>query len=87
MIDNNRDNYWCRDPEETVKYMESVNKPWIAFKILAAGAIKPKDGFKYAFEKGADFACVGLFDYQVVEDCNILTDTLKGLAERKRKFF
>ncbi len=84
---NNRDNYWCREPEETAKFMETVNKPWIAFKILAAGAIKPKEGFKYAFEKGADFACVGLFDYQVVEDCNILTDTLKGLTERKRKFF
>jgi uncharacterized membrane protein YphA (DoxX/SURF4 family) len=84
---NTLDNYWCRKPEETIKYMESVNKPWIAFKILAAGAIKPKDGFKYAFENGADFACVGLFDYQVVEDCNIMTSTLKGLGERKRKFF
>lgn len=87
VVKNNRDNYWCREPEETVKYMENVNKPWIAFKILAAGAIKPEVGFKYAFEKGADFACVGLFDFQVVEDCNILTNTLKGLTERKRKFF
>jgi uncharacterized membrane protein YphA (DoxX/SURF4 family) len=86
VIKNELDNYWCRRPEETVKYMETVNKPWIAFKILAAGAIKPKDGFKYAFEKGADFACVGVFDYQVVEDCNILTNTLKGLTDRKRKF-
>ena len=83
---NTLNNYWCRKPEETIKYMETVNKPWIAFKILAAGAINPKDGFKYAFENGADFACVGIFDYQVVEDCNILTNTLKGLTERKRKF-
>lgn len=87
VVDNIQDNYWCPNPEEVVKYMETVNKPWIAFKILAAGAIEPKDGFKYAFENGADFACVGVFDYQVVEDCNILTDTLKGLTERKRKFF
>lgn len=87
IVKNNLDNYWCREPEETAKYMETVNKPWIAFKVLAAGAIKPEDGFKYAFEKGADFACVGLFDYQVVDDCNILTDTLKGLTGRKRKFF
>jgi uncharacterized membrane protein YphA (DoxX/SURF4 family) len=79
--------YWSYQADETAKYMETVNKPWIAFKILAAGAIKPEDGFKYAFEKGADFACVGLFDYQVVDDCNILTNTLKGLTERKRKFF
>jgi uncharacterized membrane protein YphA (DoxX/SURF4 family) len=87
VVKNELDNYWCREPEETAKYMETVNKPWIAFKILAAGAIKPEDGLKYAFEKGADFACVGLFDYQVVDDCNILTSTLKGLTGRKRKFF
>jgi uncharacterized membrane protein YphA (DoxX/SURF4 family) len=87
VIWNDIDNFWCRDPEETVKYMATLNKPWIAFKILAAGAIKPEDGFKYAFENGADFACVGLFDYQVVEDCNILTSTLKGLTTRTKKFF
>lgn len=87
VVKNELDNYWCKEPEETAAYMETVNKPWIAFKILAAGAIKPEDGFKYAFENGADFACVGLFDYQVVDDCNILTTTLKGLNGRKRKFF
>jgi len=85
-IKNNHDNYWCREPAETAQFMETVNKPWIGFKILAAGSIRPQHGFKYAFESGADFACVGMFDYQVVEDCNILTDTLKGLTDRKRKF-
>ena len=85
-IKNNNDNYWCREPEETAEFMETVNKPWIGFKIFAAGAISPEHGFRYAFERGVDFTCVGMFDYQVVEDCNILTDTLKGLGERKRKF-
>jgi len=84
---NNRDNYWCREPEEIAKYMETVTKPWIAFKVLAAGALRPKDGFKYAFENGADFINVGLFDYQVVEDANVCVDTLKNLTGRKRKFF
>ncbi len=87
IVKNELDNYWCREPEETARYMGTVNKPWIAFKVLAAGAIKPEEGFKYAFEKGADFACVGLFDYQVVDDCNILNDTLKALSGRERKFF
>jgi hypothetical protein len=86
VILNKHDNYWCREPEETIRFMESVNKPWIGFKILAAGAVRPEQGFKYALEGGADFVCVGMFDYQVVEDCNILTQTLKGLSERKRKF-
>ena len=83
---NPPDNYWCRKPEETIRYMENVEKSWIAFKILAAGALHPKEGFKHAFESGADFACVGMFDWQVVEDANILTDTLKNLSGRKRRF-
>ena len=85
-IKNNNDNYWCREPVETGQFMETVTKPWIGFKILAAGAIKPEHGFRYAFESGTDFVCVGMFDYQVVEDCNILTDTLKGLNNRIRGF-
>jgi len=85
-IKNNSDNYWCREPLETAKFMETVNKPWIGFKILAAGAIDPEHGFKFAFDCGADFVCVGMFDYQVVEDCNILIDTLKGTQNRKRRF-
>jgi hypothetical protein len=86
VIKNNLDNYWSRNPEETIQFMENVKKKWIAYKILAAGAIKPEDGFKYAFQHGADFTCVGMFDYQVVEDCNILTKTLKQLEGRTRIF-
>ena len=84
---NAPDNFWCRNPKETIGYMEMVEKPWISYKILAAGAYKPEEGFKYAFENGADYACVGMFDYQVVEDANIMTDTWKNLSNRKRKFF
>lgn len=70
------DNYWDRYPDQTVAFMESLDKPWIAFKVLAAGAVHPKDGFKFVFERGADFACVGMFDYQVVENANLLTSIL-----------
>lgn len=77
IIDNySVDNYWARKPQETIQFMESLNKPWIAFKVLAAGAYHPKEGFKYVFENGADFACVGMFDFQVVENANILNDIL-----------
>jgi hypothetical protein len=86
VINNKRDNYWDRSPEETIAYMNNVNKPWIAFKVLAAGAFRPNAGFKYAFENGADFACVGMFDYQVVENCNILTETLNNISNRQRRF-
>ena len=88
IIDNYKiDNYWERTPEETIGYMESLSKPWIAFKTLAAGAVHPKQGFRYAFENGADFICVGMFDYQIVEDANILTGILDSSKfNRKREW-
>jgi len=88
IIDNySVDNYWERTPEQTIAYMESLSKPWIAFKTLAAGAVHPKKGFQYAFENGADFICVGMFDYQIVEDANILTGVLDSPKfSRKRQW-
>jgi len=79
-----KDNIWSTTPRQTVEFMKSVTKPWIAYKVLGAGAIHPRKGFQYAFENGADFACVGMFDFQVVEDCNILNDVLAKIAKRAR---
>lgn len=85
VIDNyNTDNYWDKYPEKTVEFMKTVKKPWIAYKVLAAGAIHPRDGFKYAFQNGADFLCVGMFDFQVIEDVLIARDILSGKIERQR---
>ncbi len=88
IIDNYAiDNYWARKPQETVDFMESLSKPWIAFKVLAAGAFHPKQGFRFVFENGADFACVGMFDFQVVEDANILNEILDDQQfSRKRNW-
>ena len=36
-----------------------------------AGAICPKDAFRYAYEDGADFVCAGMYDFQMVEDVNV----------------
>lgn len=71
VIRNPHDNFWCSDPAGTIAFMKQVTKPWIAFKVLAAGAIHPEQGFRYAFENGADFICVGMFDFQVADDANI----------------
>jgi hypothetical protein len=79
VIDNPSDNYWDMEPERTVRVMSGIEKPWIAFKILAAGAIPPASGFRYALESGADFICVGMFDFQVEANAT-LTRTL--LADR-----
>ena len=78
------DNIWCVNPEESIKYMENLEQPWIAFKILAAGAIHPNIGFQYAFKNGADFICVGMYDFQIVDDVNIALDALAASIQRNR---
>jgi len=85
VIDNyNVDNYWDKEPDKTVEFMRTMAKPWIAYKVLAAGAIHPRDGFKYAFANGADFLCVGMFDFQIIEDTLIAKDILSGPMDRQR---
>ena len=60
---------------------------WIGFKTLAAGAIQPEVGFPYAFKGGADFICVGMYDFQVVEDVNLVLDVLsdESLKNERRR--
>lgn len=82
--DKECDNNWCDDPQGTIDFMTQQKQPWIAFKVLAAGALQPKPGFRYAFESGADFICVGMYDFQIVDDVNIALDVLKGPLTRQR---
>ena len=81
------DNMWDVYPDRTVEFMKNVKKPLVAFKVLAAGAIHPKDGFRYAFENGADFICVGMFDFQINENVNITNEILSNLKNRSRDWF
>jgi len=78
------DNIWSITPQQTIEFMKTVNKPWIAYKVLGAGAIHPKEGLRYAFENGADFTCVGMFDFQVIEDVKITIDLLSSDPIRNR---
>lgn len=84
VIDNQADNYWDMDPERTVRVMSELEKPWIAFKILAAGAIRPESGFRYALERGADFICVGMFDFQVEANVALARSLLAEPAIQNR---
>jgi len=65
------DNSWCNNPQAVIDFMATIKKPWIAFKILAAGAIQPRAAFAYAFNSGADFILVGMFDWQIEEDAKL----------------
>ena len=85
-LDHNRfhNNIFCLFPDRTVEFVQKANIPVMGFKVLAAGAIKPEDGFRWAFENGADFICVGMFDFQVVNDVNITIDILNNMPVRSR---
>jgi len=88
-LDHDRfhDNLFCLFPEKTVEFVERATVPVMGFKVLAAGAIMPEDGFEWAFKNGADFICVGMFDFQIVKDVNITIDTLSNLQGRARKWY
>jgi len=77
--DHNRfhNNMFCLFPERTVEFVSKATVPVMGFKVLAAGAIEPKDGFKWAYDNGADFICAGMFDFQIVSDVNTAIDCLK----------
>jgi len=81
------DNIWCMSDKVVADFFKTNETPWIAYKVFAAGAIKPEDGLKHAFTSGADFACVGMFDFQVVENANIAYTLLNGPLDRERKWY
>jgi uncharacterized membrane protein YphA (DoxX/SURF4 family) len=85
-LDHNRfhNNMFCLFPERTVEFVNRARVPVMGYKVLAAGALEPKDGFKWAFDNGADFICVGMFDFQIVEDVNIAMDTIKNVARTRQ---
>jgi hypothetical protein len=78
------DNIWETTPKATAEFFAKCKKPFVAYKVLAAGAIHPRDGFKYAFEKGADFIVVGMYDFQLKEGTNITKSLLAGKLDRTR---
>ena len=78
------DSVWEETPEITIDFMKNVAKPWIAYKVLGAGAIQPEEGFRYALQNGADFLCVGMFDFQVAEDAEIARRLLNSPLNRPR---
>ncbi len=78
------DNIYDIFPDQTRDFMRQVKKPWMAFKVLAAGAIHPREGFKFAFENGADFIFAGMFDFQIIEDTIIAGNVLSQIKNRQR---
>jgi len=81
------DNMWCLFPEMTVDFVQKSKKPVVGFKVLAGGAIQPKDGFRWAFDNGADFIHVGMFDFQIVQNVNQTITSFEQARNRSRPWF
>ena len=88
-LDHNKfhNNIFCLFPDRTVEFVQRAKVPVMGFKVLAAGAITPEDGFEWAFRNGADFICVGMFDFQVVKNANIANNVLDNLSGRAREWY
>jgi len=85
----NYDSSWCDDPQKVIDVMAKVEKPWIAYKVMAAGAIPPRVALEYTFANGADFTVFGMFDYEIDEDTRLLNEVLAldSVKNRARKWF
>ena len=84
MFTVNRVNYYSSPAAEIAAFMKTIQKPWIGFKVLGAGRDKPPEGFLHAFQKGADFICVGMFDWQVRDDTALVQEMLaKGITRER----
>jgi hypothetical protein len=77
------DNAWCINADEVTEIMKGVQKPWIAFKVMDAGAIPAAEAFQNSFDNGADFVLAGMFDFQIAEDAQIARDAI-AKAKRSR---
>ncbi len=77
------DSNFCPAPEEVSAFMQTVKKPFIAYKVMAAGAIPPEDAFRYVLTHGADFVLAGMFDFEIAEDARLVREILPSV-ERQR---
>jgi len=77
--------YWCKDWEAVAERMKNVKKTWIAFKILAAGAIHPQKAFQWAFEGGGDHILVGMFDWQIEEDVVLAREAIEKAKTKRQR--
>ncbi len=76
--------YHSQDPREIADVMKTAKKPWIAFKVLGAGVVRPRQGFELALTVGAGFLNVGMFDFQVRQDVTVIKDLLASDPARQR---
>jgi hypothetical protein len=48
--------------------------------------LAPRAGLQHAFANGADFATVGMFDFQIAEDVTITNEVVRATQNRDREW-
>ena len=76
--------YESQEVRDIAALMKTIRKPWIAFKVLGAGRLQPKDGFDLAFKSGADFVNVGMYDFQVKQNVELVREAAQSHEKRER---
>jgi hypothetical protein len=76
--------YATDDTHDVTAFMKTTKTPWVAFKVLGAGRVLPKDGFDLAFKSGADFINVGMYDFQVQSNVSLVRGVVKHHQQRDR---
>ena len=67
-----------------MRFAITVAKLFVTRSNPLGDAIHPREGFKFAFDNGAAFICVAMFDFQVRENTIIARDVV-SLAEGRRR--
>jgi hypothetical protein len=86
MVTVNSVGYYTSPAVEVAQFMSTLDKPWIGFKTLGAGRDRPPAGFHHAFQRGADFIAVGMFDWQVRDDVAHVQKMLAAGIGRDRRW-
>jgi len=76
--------YHCAEPDLARQVIGTIPKPFVCFKVLGAGRCSPRVGFKFALAAGAHFLAVGMFDYQVAQNVEIVNQVLAEIEAGKR---
>lgn len=83
-LSKRKEEYLPEDRAEACKVIKEVDKPFLAFKIMAAGRNEPNEAFQYTYEniKPKDAVVVGVFTKyqpnQVAEDAALARKFIKG---------
>jgi hypothetical protein len=71
------DSFEKGDPKKAVEVIRRLEKPVVAYKILGAGRVPPREGFEFAFRniRPTDGVCVGIYTKdkpkQIEEDAEL----------------